>query len=198
MYFRRSAFGFLEFLIVITVLFLVLAIGYPSFRFFEKETTLQNTTEEIFGARNEVDSMILEPRLYHFDINGDAGRQREIRESLDHLRRRVHDVDQALVDAHLELLARVLVNERRAVHGPALDLGRQGHGAHDCGVEARRRVHDLLDREVEDLVLVRADADAELVLGGGLDRGLLRRALSGALRRCFLFRGLGHTGRLVE
>src|SRR6266404_2893355 len=51
--------------------------------------------------------------LGHFYVYGHSGREREVRESLYHLGRRVKDIDDALVYAHLELLARVFVDEGR-------------------------------------------------------------------------------------
>ena len=50
-------------------------------------------------------------RLYHLNVDSDTRGQVEVREGLYHLRRRVHDVDKALMDAHLELLACVFVDE---------------------------------------------------------------------------------------
>ena len=43
---------------------------------------------------------------------------------IDRLRRRLHDIEQPLVGPHLELLARLLVDVRRAVHGEFLNSRR--------------------------------------------------------------------------
>src|SRR5687767_4249869 len=56
------------------------------------------------------------------DLHVDAGRQVEAHHLLDGLRRRLQDVDQPLVDVHLELLPRLLVRMDRTVHGVFLDL----------------------------------------------------------------------------
>src|SRR4051812_49547096 len=77
------------------------------------------------------------------------------------------DVDQPLVRADLEVLARVLVLERRADHAVHVLLGgqrnRAGHGRAGAG----RRLDDLLGRGLDGRVVVRLQADADLVLGGG-------------------------------
>ena len=50
--------------------------------------------------------------LLHLQFDVDAGREVEALQGLDRLARRFDDVDQALVDAHLEVLAAVLVDVR--------------------------------------------------------------------------------------
>src|SRR5262245_12983911 len=77
------------------------------------------------------------------DLHVDPGRQIELHERVDGLRGRLEDVDQALVGADLELLARLLVDVRRAVHGPLVLLGRQRNRARQPGAGALGRVHDL-------------------------------------------------------
>ncbi len=49
--------------------------------------------------------------LHHLHVDGDAGWEVDVGQGLDDLGGRVEDVDHALVDAHLELLAGVLVDE---------------------------------------------------------------------------------------
>src|SRR4051795_7948775 len=56
------------------------------------------------------------PFISELDLDVDAGRKVEPHERVDRLRGRRVDVDQALVRAHLEVLPRVLVLERRADH----------------------------------------------------------------------------------
>src|SRR5690348_12897495 len=53
------------------------------------------------------------------------------------------DVDEPLVRAHLELLARVFVDERRAQYGVLLDPGWQRHRTRDTRASVLRRLHDL-------------------------------------------------------
>ena len=51
------------------------------------------------------------------DLDVHAGRQVELHQRVDRLRRGLEDVDQPLVRADLELLARLLVDVRRAQDG---------------------------------------------------------------------------------
>src|SRR5215831_2971721 len=59
------------------------------------------------------------------DVDVDAGGEIELHQRIHGLWRRLDDVEHALVGADLELLARLLVDVRRAQHGEALDAGRQ-------------------------------------------------------------------------
>src|SRR6185503_20573525 len=65
-------------------------------------------------------------RLSQLNLHVDAGRQVELHQRVDGLRRRLHDIEQPLVGPDLELLARLLVDVRRAVDGELLDARRQG------------------------------------------------------------------------
>ena len=49
--------------------------------------------------------------LDHLDVDRNARRKIEVREGLDNLWRRVQNVDKSLMDAHLELLTCVLMDE---------------------------------------------------------------------------------------
>src|SRR4249919_249700 len=64
----------------------------------------------------------------HLDLDVDARSERESHQGIHRLGRWIEDVDEALVGPDLELLAAVLVDERRAEHGELLDPGRQRHG----------------------------------------------------------------------
>src|SRR5262245_21020535 len=73
------------------------------------------------------------------DLDVDAGGRRvEPLQGVDGFWRGLEDVDQALVGADLEVLARVLVLERRADHAVDVFLGGQGHRARDAGAGALR------------------------------------------------------------
>src|SRR6185503_3678013 len=63
----------------------------------------------------------------HLDFDIDARREREPHQGVDRLRGRIEDVDEPLVGADLELLPRVLVDERRADDGELLDARGQRH-----------------------------------------------------------------------
>src|ERR1051326_3574261 len=74
------------------------------------------------------------------------------------------DVDQALVRAHLEVLARVLVLERAADHAIHVLLGGQGHRPGDRRPGALRRLDDVARGLVDLLVVVALEANPDLVL----------------------------------
>src|SRR3989344_76230 len=84
--------------------------------------------------------------LHHFYVDGDAGREIEVREGLYYLRRGVHDIYEAFMDAHFKLFACILIDEGGAVDRPALNLGREWHGADDDSIKTRGGVHNLLHR----------------------------------------------------
>src|SRR5579859_5893443 len=73
-------------------------------------------------------------------------------------------VDQSLVGAHLELLPRVLVDERAADHREALDPGGQRDGAGDHRPRALRGLNDLLCRLIQDLVIEGLQSDPDALL----------------------------------
>src|SRR5579875_2980198 len=90
-----------------------------------------------------------------FDI--DAGRELQAHQRIDGFARRLDDVDQPLVGADLELLARVLIDEGRAVDGELLDARRQRHRAGHSGACALRRLYDLPCRLIENAVVERLE-----------------------------------------
>src|SRR3954447_19599148 len=83
-------------------------------------------------------------RLLDLDLDVDTGRQVEPLEGVDGLRRRLEDVEQPLVHAHLEVLAGVLVDVGRPDHAVAVDLGRQRDRAPHAGLGPHDRLDDLL------------------------------------------------------
>src|SRR5947199_4118410 len=102
-------------------------------------------------------------RSLQLDLEVDASRQVEAHERVDGLGGRVDDVDQSLVRAHLEVLARVLVLVRRADHAVAVDLRGQRHRAGDLRPGTRHRLHDLPSRGVDDLVVIGLEPNADLL-----------------------------------
>src|SRR5579875_1471477 len=86
---------------------------------------------------------------------------------VDRLGGRLMDVDQPLVGADLEVLARVLVLERRPDHAVHVLLRGQRHGTGDGRAGARRGLDDLLGRRLDRRVVIGLQADADLVLGDG-------------------------------
>src|SRR3954447_1372399 len=101
------------------------------------------------------------------DLDVHAGGQViEALERVDRLRRGLVDVDEPLVGPDLEVLLRVLVLERRADHGIDVLLGRQRHGTGDRRTRAGGGLNDLLGRRLDGRVVVRLEADPDLVLCG--------------------------------
>src|SRR5665809_74992 len=98
-----------------------------------------------------------------FDV--DARRKIEPLKRVHRLRRRVDDVEQPLVCAHLEVLARVLVLVRR----PDDRVDRTLRGERDRTVDAcartSHRLDDLLCALVDDLVVVGLQPDPNLHSG---------------------------------
>src|SRR3989304_8280827 len=62
------------------------------------------------------------------DLDVHARGQVELHQSIDRLRRGIDDVQKTLVRAHLELIAALLVDVRRAVDGELLEARRQRNG----------------------------------------------------------------------
>jgi len=81
---------------------------------------------------------------------------------------RADQFDEALVDAHLKLLAGLFVHVHRAVHGVLADPGRQQHGACYQGAGALGRLNDLGGGLVYKPVVVGVQADADPLLRRGL------------------------------
>src|SRR4051812_24332208 len=101
--------------------------------------------------------------LGELDFDVHAGGQIELHQRVDRLRRRLHDVEQPLVGPHLELLARLLVDVRRAVDGELLDARRQRNGTADERTGAARRIGDVARRLVEHSMIERLQADADIL-----------------------------------
>src|SRR5690606_36025129 len=89
--------------------------------------------------------------------------QVDAHERVDRLRRRVEDVDETLVRAHLEVFARVLVLVRRTDDAVHVLLGRQRHRSDHAGPGAGDRLHDLARRRVDRLVVIGLEPDADLL-----------------------------------
>src|SRR5207245_11454945 len=97
--------------------------------------------------------------LSQFDLHIDARGKIELHQRVDRLRGRLHDVEQPLVRPHLELLARLLVDVRRAVDGELLDARRKGNGTADESTRAPRRIGDVASRLVEHSMIERLQAN---------------------------------------
>src|SRR5690606_32597537 len=75
----------------------------------------------------------------------------------------LHDVEQPLVGADLELLTRLLVDVRAAVDAELLDPRRQGNGAPDQRAGAAGGVRDLAGRLIEHAMIECLQANADIL-----------------------------------
>src|SRR5215468_4938388 len=107
--------------------------------------------------------LFLAPVGSELDLDVDAGGEIELHQRVHRLRRRIDDVEQTLVGAHLELLAALLVDMRRAVDGEFLDLGRQRNRAAHLSARALGGRHDLARRRIEDAVIERLEPDPDVL-----------------------------------
>ena len=92
-----------------------------------------------------------------------AGGQVEAHQAVDRAGAGVEDVDEALVGAHLKLLAAILVLVRRADDRVEVTLGRQGDGTAHASAGVLGGLDDLLGRLVNDLVIVALEANPDLL-----------------------------------
>src|SRR6195952_1894113 len=97
------------------------------------------------------------------DLDVNTGGQVELHQSIDGLRSRVDNVEQALVGAHLELFTALLVDVRRTVDGELLDAGRQRNGSASLSTGTFRRVHDLAGTRIENSMVERLETDANIL-----------------------------------
>src|SRR5262249_37101661 len=102
------------------------------------------------------------------DLDVDAGGQIKLHQRVHGLRRRVDDVEQPLVGAHLELLAALLVDVRRTVDRELLDPGRQRNRAPHLRTGALGGGDDLARRRIEDAVIERLEPDPDILAVHGL------------------------------
>src|SRR6201989_998381 len=116
-------------------------------------------------------------KILELDLDVDTGGQVELHQGVDGLRGRVDNVEKALVGAHLELLAALLVDVRRTVDGELLDAGGQRNRSANLGTGTFRRVHDLAGRRIEDTMVERLEPDAN-VLAVHVPYLFLRRLLA--------------------
>src|SRR3982750_1761799 len=97
------------------------------------------------------------------DFDVDAGGQIELHQGIDGLRCRIDNIEKALVGAHLELLAALLVDMRRTVDGELLDARRERDRSANLGAGPFRRVHDLTRRRIENSMVERLETNANIL-----------------------------------
>src|SRR5215203_4848436 len=101
------------------------------------------------------------------DLDVDAGGEIELHQGVDRLRGRLEDVDQPLVRTDLELLTRLLVDVGRTEHRPLVDFRRQRDRTRQARAGPLRGLDDLARRLIEHAIVVRLQADADLVAEHG-------------------------------
>src|SRR6266852_718565 len=106
---------------------------------------------------------IVSSSALELDLDIDAGRKIELHQRIDRLGRRINDVEQPLVGSHLKLLAALLVDVRRAVHGEFFDLGRQRDRPAHLRAGALGGCDDLARGRIEDAVIERLEPDSDVL-----------------------------------
>ena len=99
------------------------------------------------------------------DFDVDAGGKLQPLQRIDGVGAWLQDVEETLVDLHLEVFTAVFVLVGAADHGVHVMLSRQRHRSANLGVRPKDRLDDLLRRLVDDLVIVGLESDADLLLG---------------------------------
>ncbi|EGL13262.1 conserved domain protein [Gardnerella vaginalis 315-A] len=90
-------------------------------------------------------------------------RQVNVHQRIHSLWRWINDVNEALMSAHLEMLARILIFVRRTDNNKHVLLGRQRNRTHYCGARVRHRLDDFLRRLVDDLMVIGLKPDADFL-----------------------------------
>src|SRR5712691_10086145 len=98
------------------------------------------------------------------DLDVDARLKVQLHEGVDRLLRWIVDVDEPLVRANLELLARVLVDEGTLDDRELLDACRQRDRTGDRRPRPLRGLDDLRRGLVDELVVVRLEPDPDALL----------------------------------
>src|SRR5437773_7131381 len=104
--------------------------------------------------------LVLGPESLDLDV--DRRRQVELHQRVDGLRRRIEDVDQALVRPDLELLARLLVDVRRAQDAELVLYRRERNRPRDPRPGALGDLDDLRRGLVQHPVVVGLQPDSDL------------------------------------
>src|SRR5271165_2881822 len=99
-----------------------------------------NCVIPIFLPRIPVTDIMLSLLLECLDLNVDPGGKIELHQGIDGLLRRLENIDQPLVSADLEGLARFLVHVRGTQHAILVLHGRQRNGTRDLGAGALSRL----------------------------------------------------------
>src|SRR5437660_2568561 len=113
------------------------------------------------------------PASLDLDLDVDAGGKIELGQRVDSCRARIQNVDQPLVRLELELLPRLLVDVRRAEHGPSLRLCRQRNWTTYLRARLLGRADDVRGGLVDDGVVERLEPNSNSSCHNGLS-GVIR------------------------
>ena len=89
--------------------------------------------------------------LLHLDFDVAAGREGQVHQAVDSLGSRLEHVDQALMDAHLELFAALLIDMGAFDHRKGAAPGRQWDRSGQAGASAQRGIDNLFRGLVDTL-----------------------------------------------
>src|SRR5271169_774483 len=120
------------------------------------------------------------------DLNVDASGQIELHQRVDGLRCRVDNVEHAFVGADLELLARFLVDVRRAQDGEFLDFGRERDWTPHPRPGSLGRVDDFAGGLVEHAVIVGPQPNANVLVVSRHFFPILSPRARSSVRRYFM------------
>src|SRR5258708_19964653 len=98
----------------------------------------------------------------YFDVH--ARGQVELAQRVDSLLGRLEDVEQTFMSSNFKMLARFLIDVRRAVDGEALYACRQRNRTSHTAAGAPNGIHDFAHRLIEQAVVVRLKSYSYLLL----------------------------------
>ncbi len=134
------------------------------------------------GSHNDEMGQIREFCL-HFDFHVDSGRQVQTHQGINGPFGWFQNIDQALVGANFELIARGFVHKGRAIDRVFALFGWQRNGAQDACAGTFGRFDDGLRCRIDHLMVVRTDFNPD-----ALTRG----------RFCCFYLSLGHNGQSLR
>src|SRR5699024_8903430 len=121
-----------------------------------------------FSGRSVVWGSVVMTKSLQLDLDVDVGWQIQPHQRVNSLWRRINNVDEALVCAHLEVITAVFVLVRRPDDAEYVLLGRQWHRAHYSRSRTFHRVDDFTRRTIDDFVVVGLEPDADFLSRHGV------------------------------
>src|SRR5437764_3460885 len=136
----------------------------PSFRPISTGFAIAGAAWSVGACSSTFVSSVIPMPALELDLDVDARRKVELHERVDRLLRWIVDVDEPLVGPDLELVTRVLVDERAADHGELLDACGQRDRPGHCRPGPLRRLDDLRRGLVDELVVIGLEPDPDPLL----------------------------------